>query len=237
MKKLKVLNSNLTSPFKEFKYELGKQYVCENFNSDPTQDCAEGFYATDIEGLFYSFNIDRKVYEVEVEGKQVIFDQFKQRFEKQTLIREVPFEEIKELALAEEVRLGYKLSEILFPVNPLLIESEPVTEKEIALLREWASVRASVRASVWASVWDSVGASVWDSVGDSVEDSVEAYIYSLFPNIKDWKYINHKEGENPFQSAIDLWHKGLVPSFDEHTWRLHAGKEAKIVFEINKSNL
>ena len=83
----------------------------------------------------------------------------------------------------------------------------------------WASVRASVRASVWDSVWASVGASVW------------AYISSFFPNIAKWQHIDHAESANPFQSCIDLWHNGFVPSFDGTTWRLHSGRNAKIVFE------
>jgi len=97
----------------------------------------------------------------------------------------------------------------------------------------WDSVWASVRASVWDSVWASVG----DSVGDSVWDSVWAYIGSLFPNIKKWKYIYHKEGVYPYQSAVDLWYSGFVPSFDGKIWRLHSGRKAKVVFEISKKDL
>jgi hypothetical protein len=109
------------------------------------------------------------------------------------------------------------------------------------LLQEWRKSRVSVWASVGASVWDSVGASVWDYVWDyvrvsvvnsvrvsvwasdwdSVWYSVWAYISSLFTNIEHWKYVNHKEGVNPFQSCIDLWKGGYVPSFDGMTWRLH----------------
>ncbi len=32
--------------------------------------------------------------------------------------------------------------------------------------------------------------------------------------------------------AIDLWHRGFVPSFDGTTWRLHSGKNADIVYSI-----
>ena len=46
-------------------------------------------------------------------------------------------------------------------IHPLRdIGAGAVGEREVELLKAWASV--------WASVWDSVGASVWDSVGDSV---------------------------------------------------------------------
>ena len=99
----------------------------------------------------------------------------------------------------------------------------------------WASVRASVRASVWDSVWDSVwasvGDSVWDSVCSSVWDSVYAYIGCLFTNIKQWKYVDHPEGTYPFQSAVDLWNRGLVPSFDGKIWRLHSGINADVVWQ------
>ena len=113
-----------------------------------------------------------------------------------------------------------------------------ITDEDIELLKQWASVRASVsasvgasvsasvRASVRASVGDSVGYSVWDSVwasvGYSVWDSVGAYI-SSFVDIK-YKY--------DFSSAIKLWEKGLVPSFDGKIWRLH-GKGGKILKEID----
>jgi hypothetical protein len=70
------------------------------------------------------------------------------------------------------------------------------------------------------------------SVGDSVGDSVRAYISSLFPNIKEWKNIDHPKDINPFQSCIDLWNSGLVPSYDGSIWRLHSGKKANIVYEL-----
>ena len=49
--------------------------------------------------------------------------------------------------------------------------------------------------------------------------------------------IEHKEGVNPFQSSIDLWHMGLVPSFDGGIWRLHKGNNAEVVLEISEEEL
>ena len=57
---------------------------------------------------------------------------------------------------------------------------------------------------------------------------MRAYTSSYF-NIKQWEYVEHKKGANPFQSAIDLWERGLVPSFDGKLWRLH-GKDGKILW-------
>ena len=129
------------------------------------------------------------------------------------------------------------------PIHPFKIKMvKKVTIKQKLILKRWDSVGdsvrdsvwASVRDSVWASVWDSVWASVWDSVWDSVGDSVWAsvwaYIGSLFPNIKKWRYIDHKKGEYPFQPLVDLWKIGIVPSFDGTLWRLHGGRKAKILY-------
>ncbi|MBV6343606.1 hypothetical protein [Candidatus Magnetobacterium casense] len=93
----------------------------------------------------------------------------------------------------------------------------------------WAIVGASVRASVRDSVGDSVWASVRASVGDSVRASVGAYIGSLFPNITEWKYAPKTEGY-PYQSCVDLWKQGLVPSYDGNKWRLHSWPEGKVLW-------
>jgi hypothetical protein len=68
---------------------------------------------------------------------------------------------------------------------------------------------------------------------------VGAYTGSLFglPR-KDWKYTSKIKTEGyPFQSAVTLWKMGLVPSFDGNIWRLHGGKDAKVMFEITKEKL
>lgn len=260
MKLYKVLirrEGKLVSPFQYHEYEPGKEYVCTDFDPNPENDCSRGYYATDIDGVIYSFrNLPGyEVWEVEVGGCSVEIDQFKRRYERIKLIRQIPLEEVRALAKAEEERVGYKLAEALFPVNPFLLSAKAVTEEEIELVKKWdsvwgpirdsvwdsvwGSVRDSVRDSVWNSVWGSVWGSVWDSVRDSVRDSVKdsvwdsilAYTSSLFPNIKKWKYIEHPEGKNLFQPCIDLWRRGLVLSFDGKVWRIHAGEKAEIVWE------
>ena len=108
----------------------------------------------------------------------------------------------------------------------------------------WDSVGVSVWDSVWGSVWSSVSGSVRGSVRgyvgvsvwDSVWVSVEGYISSFF-KLDKWAYIKHKKNINPFQSIINLWEMGLVPSFDGEYWRLHSGKKAKVVFKIKQSDL
>jgi hypothetical protein len=70
-------------------------------------------------------------------------------------------------------------------------------------------------------------------VGDSVRDSVGAYTGSFFrlPR-KSWQHTeNIKTKGYPFQPCVGLWELGLVPSFDGLTWRLHGGKDAKVLWE------
>jgi hypothetical protein len=248
-----VLNNNgkLVSPYQDFEFVPNKKYICTDFDTDTTEDCSRGFYATDIEGLTYAFrNLPcYEIWECEVGGRKVEINAYKRRYEEFQLLRKLEKEEIITPAKTKEPELGYKLSEALYPVHPFRDRTcVSVEETDIILLKQWTSVedsvwdyvrdsvgdsvRDSVGYSVWTSVEDSVvgsvGISVWDSVKDSIDASigrsVRAYISSLFPNVKKWKYFNHKEGENPFQSCIDLWNKGLVPSFDGKTWRLHGYK-------------
>jgi hypothetical protein len=156
--------------------------------------------------------------------------------------------------------------------------TEKVTDRDLQLLKVWASVRASVRdnvgASVGASVWDSIGdnvrasvgdsvrASVWDSVWDNVWDNVWASVRdsvrdSVGASVRDsvrasvgasvWDSVGDNVGayissffkikyKFDFSSGVKLWKKGLVPSFDGTTWRLH-GKDGKILKEITKEEL
>jgi predicted metalloprotease with PDZ domain len=39
------------------------------------------------------------------------------------------------------------------------------------------------------------------------------------------------------ESSWDNWLDGYVPSYDGKVWRLHAGRKAKVVFEISKDDL
>jgi hypothetical protein len=134
--------------------------------------------------------------------------------------------------------------------NPLTGKPKKSTKKDIENLKKWASVwnsvwdsvrdsvwnsvGDSVRDSVWDSVWnsvrDSVWASVWNSVRDSVRDSVWTSVWaSVGAYIASFFNIQYKFDIKPLN---DLWNRGFVPSFDGTTWRLHSGKNAKIVYEM-----
>ena len=234
---LKKVEDEYYSPFQNHCYGtleqlLNKEFICEDFDSSD-KECSEGFYATDIQGLIYANLSNTKVvFEVEMSGENIKFSDYKWRWQKQTFVREISIEEIKELVRGESNKMDWNYYNMLFPKNPLEVKVV-VMDKHKLLLQQWASVGDSV----WASVGDSVWASVRDSVWDSVGDSVRAYISSAFPNIKKWKYIDHKEGINPFQSGIDLWNENLIPSFDGKIRRLHSGPKADIVFEITQEEL
>jgi len=130
-------------------------------------------------------------------------------------------------------------------IHPFTIKHPKITETDKKLLRKWASVRASVwdsvRDSVWASVGASVRASVWNSVGDSVWNSVRASVWDSVGNsvwdsvwASVWGYISSFfsiKYKYDYSPCIRLWESGLVPSFDGKTWRLHGGKDAKVMYE------
>ena len=259
MKRYKVLSAGKISPYKKMKYVSGKEYVCANFDADILVDCSTGYYATDLDGLCFAYRPGMSIYECDVDGQSVEYDQFKMRYERFVLGKKLSRAEV--VSRMRSRAWDWDVEHATFPVDPFKIKRTRVTRREIALCETWASVRdsvwasvrdsvwasvwasvrdsvwASVRASVWASVGDSVGdsvwasvwasvrdsvwASVWASVRDSVGDSVWAYTSSLFPTVKKWEYIEHKQGKNPYQSGIDLWHAGLVPSYDGETWRVH----------------
>ena len=227
MKKYKVLrlvNGDLISPFKDYNYgkmedALGKEMVCGSFDTDKDTECGKRFYATSIEGLIYSLNRNRdnRVFEVKMGGRSVINDIYKQGYEKQTITKILSKDEVKKLIREQSKKMDWDYYHACYPVNPLELNVQFDKNKALRLLKEWASVRVSMGASVGDSVW--------------------AYISSLFPNIKKWEYIDHAEGVNPFQAGIDLWHMGLVPTFDGKIWRLHKGKRAEIVLEITQEEV
>ena len=213
MRKLKVLKSNMETPFQNYQMELGKKYVCENFDPNPDELCSNGFYATDVEGLTYSINQhkDNRVFECEVGGQSVTINQYKQRFETIELIRELNRDEIEQLALAAEPELGYKLCEAIYPINPLIGDPKEVTEREIELLKQWIAVRYAVEASLEYSVSgiirDSIGNSVKDpvrdivreSVGDSVRDSIGN---SIRVSVKDAVWISVQDSIWAYISSL-----------------------------------
>jgi hypothetical protein len=140
-------------------------------------------------------------------------------------------------------------------VNPFELQPPSITDEHVRLLAAWNSVGASVRDSMGASVRDSVGASVWNSVGDSVwnsmgvsvRDSVGASVWnsvgdsvwnSVGASVRAYisSFFTIKYSHDP-TSAVLLWDQGIVPSFDGTTWRLHGGRDAKVLYTISAKDL
>ena len=105
-------------------------------------------------------------------------------------------------------------------IHPFKLPLRKPTKQDLSVLK------------TWDSVWHSVGGSVRDSVWDSRWDSVWAYAGSFFQLPRNsWQYTEKIPGRGyPFQSAVTLWERGLVPSFDGEKWRLHSGPKAEIVW-------
>jgi len=96
------------------------------------------------------------------------------------------------------------------------------------------SIRDSVMDSIWDSVRNSVMDSIWGPIRDSVRDSIWAYMGTLFPDIKHWKHVVHVKGEYPFQPAVDLWQRGIVPVYDGTKWGLSHWKAGECIIEWGK---
>lgn len=259
-------NNKYYSPFQNHCYGLlsdfiGKEFICADFNDNINEDCSNGFYATNSDGIIYSLNTfaynnsksnkQNIVFEVEVSGKRVEYSIYKNRYEKQKFIKRLSNEELHQLIKIQSDKMEFNYYEACFPINPRDINTDDLDMKKVLkLLKEWTSMRNSarysVRDSVGYSTWDSVrysvresvGYSTWDSVRYSGRDFVGAYISSLFPNITKWEYIEHKELTNPFQAGIDLWKMGVVASFNGNgMWRLYKGKDMRVFYEISEEDL
>jgi len=247
MKIYKVLNKDLKSPFRKFQFELGKEYICKDFDDNPLNDCSNGFYATPtIEGCLYTNISNNKIIvEGKAFGKSVFADKiFKIRHEKLILRRVLPESEIRLLAKKEGLKRGYNIEKALYPINPLnLIFNNKITDKHVELLKQWALVRASVRDSVWVSVWGSVWGSVgdsirasargsvWGSVRDSVRDSVRG---SVWDSVRD--SIRDSVGGSVWGSAWDsAWDsiKAYIGSLflNIKKWKYIKHKENKYPFQ------
>jgi len=123
---------------------------------------------------------------------------------------------------------GWKLYEAFHPINPLKIKAKQIAKETLlALMQEWASVRAGVRDSVGdsvrASVRDSVGVSVRDSVGDSVGDSVR-------DSVRDsvWDSVGYSAWDRAWDSAWDsvgAYIGGLFPNITEWKYTKNLGPD------------
>ena len=263
---LEVNENRVFSPFQGYYYGtlrkiFGKELICKNFD-ESNNECSNGFYAVDIDGLIYFLNKCKynKVFEVEVGGKRKEFDQFKRRFEKQKIIRMLDEEKVKELIRKASDKMDYNYYEMCYPLDPRSIECGEVNNQVIELLKKWDSVFHIINNSVYPSIYRSIYNPIYKvaqesfyyslyyhigifdktidrTIYDYATECACAYLGSLFFNIEKWIRIEHKKGEYPFQCGVELLKLGFIPIFDGSTWRLHAGKDMKIVYEISREKL
>jgi hypothetical protein len=233
MKKYKVLTkigNEYFSPFKNFKYGKLEDFIDKEMTTVcdlSDNECSSGFYATDVEGIVYSYNRKKNsvVFEVEVEvkidGEYKIFNEYKQRFSTQKFIREIPLEELKELIKNQSDKMNWNYYESVFPIDVKYVNKDniTVTDEVIMLLKEWDSVRSSVRDSIRGrgsvrdsirgsvgsngsikdSIRDSIRNSIRDSVGYSVGDSIRN---SVWDSVRDsvWDSVRDSIGDSVWDS-------------------------------------
>ena len=100
----KYLNSNLTSPYKNFQYEIGKEYICDDYDNDERILCSKGFNVATLEWCLQETNCDvkNKVYvEIEFKAEDIIAIPYnsngKFRLKKMKIVRQIPKEELEKL--------------------------------------------------------------------------------------------------------------------------------------------
>ena len=262
MKKYKVcklVKGRVLSPIQRYDYgeeaELFNKPLKFRFN-DSERECAEGFYATGVDGLVYNLNrtAECRVYEVEVGGRFRIFDDYHQRFSEATFIRRLTDDEVIGLIKNQSDKIDYwNCFEACFPQDPREIESTFDKKKVLGLLKEWASIWEFVkdpeREPIGGSPWGAIREAVWNPVKSLVRESICASGAALAP----WQYgvIDRatenmitayisflKPNENTFlKSGYALWRMGIIPSFDGNTWRLHKGKKMDVIYAIPSTAL
>jgi hypothetical protein len=196
---LKVLTKDMMSPTSPvpLKWELGEWHKVKNFNANPNVDC--GFprlYATEIEGLPYTFRVEEghRVFEVRAGGENVNINPCKRGWSVMMPVREVFKDELIALALAKEPELGYKLSKCIFPVNPRELPVISLTDRHIELLRLWSAAESAARSAAESAArsaaesaarsaaeyaaeyaaWDAAEYAVWSAARDAAESAARS---------------------------------------------------------------
>ena len=198
----KAVRLDKTSHYDQKTKWVAKRIIKPDSVDECAEPCGHGIHCSPTLLDAVGYQRGLSVY-CEVEPIRIIAqDATKARCEAVKCVRWLGREEQDEIA-------GFKLWEANHPINPLAIRPQKIDVAEH--LQLWASV--------WASVRDSVGDSAW------------AYIGGLFPKITKWKHAESL-GPDPWRPLLTLWYAGYLPSFDGATWRLHAGCDAKIVYEM-----
>jgi len=140
----KVLGKNLRSPFQNFYYELNKKYHCKDFDRNPEHDCSRGFYATDFDGIMYSWRPHLAVFEVEVWGRKVEINEYKRRYSNIKIIKFIRKQELVSLANTWSSKVKYKMNEVIEPINPIEIEND-LTDKDLENFYKWINLHSPSR--------------------------------------------------------------------------------------------
>lgn len=57
-KVLECKDGKLISPYQYYEYIPGKKMICSDFDTNELKDCSRGYYATDIDGLIYTYGFE-----------------------------------------------------------------------------------------------------------------------------------------------------------------------------------
>ena len=189
-----------------------------------------------------------------VRGKPVCGGLHEYGFYELEVLEEIPEEEFSNL-------FSWPYSKVARYVHPFKLPKRKPTRKDIRLLAEWVEderiAAEVVRFDIGRLPREMHLAPYFfliATVGDSVEKSVDKVMFGergeteFFPTCEEARevervvrgfvdcYIGHfflpsNKSKYQFQCVVDLWERGLVPSYDGTSWRLHSGPTAEIVWE------
>jgi len=222
------------------KKDLGSGRITpDSYTHDSHSSICSYYYLNEDVCNKYEYNPLTKFFEIDQINSDV-----DDRIQAEDWVRNLDFGKVIEPLIIKDI------------VNPLTDLSENknfIDDKIIILLKNWSSSQNSVRRYVDHRLIDQVGSPVKDSIYDYLRRSLFMEIWnSAFTfrgsNNDTWDsilnaIIGYLESFFNIKHPIDieslnqLWNMGYVPSFDKNKWRLHTGKNGKIVFTIRESDL
>lgn len=206
----------------------------------------------------WMFNIDQNPIPVwmEEDHEQACWKAFwkwKENFEKILIKKQIinPFEIEPPEITDKHISLLKKWNSYRASIKNSIYNSNVASIWESTEYRIWKSIGGSIRDSIWASISEIIDDSYYEYGRDFYKNSVRISIYNFITSYaiysvrayagsyfiltkESWEYMRKRRiTKYPYQSVVDLWEMGLVPSFDGKKWRLHSknGIEWEGVFE------
>lgn len=216
--RFKVVNADLTSPFRRFPYVMSTKETHPNFDPDRGKKRSRGFYAhSTMEGcLFTNIASGRRIAECTVGGRQVELTRFNNRYEEMTIDKLLTPAEVATKAAVESTARGYNIGEALVPINPKDIVVGPINASKINALQQWKKVWAAVLQSAASTIGDAFDVETFFNVAKSVCEHTERDIFDA-TNKQRFNSNLVELNRNILMATVDAYTTSLFTSIND--WR------------------